>query len=57
MREREKGREERDWERERERETEEMRSRTGALRDDTPTRHPDNVPGQDLCLSRKWNRQ
>ena len=30
-----------------------MRSRTGALRDDNPKRHPDNAPGQDPCPSRK----
>jgi len=28
----------------------------GALRDDTPICHPDNVPGQDPCLSRKRDR-
>jgi len=40
------------------------RSRTGALRDDsrralgddTPKRHPDNAPGQDLCPSRKMGQ-
>ncbi|RLL90999.1 hypothetical protein BG32_02505 [Mesotoga sp. HF07.pep.5.2.highcov] len=31
------------------------RSRTGALRDDTPKRHPDNA-GQDLYLSRKMEQ-
>ena len=25
----------------------------GALRDDTPKRHPDNASGQDLCPSRE----
>jgi len=36
---------ERKRERKGERETEEMRSRIGALRDDSPTRHPNNAPG------------
>jgi len=44
---RERKGEKRELGREKERETEEMRSRIGALRDDTPTRHPDNAPGQD----------
>ena len=49
-RERENGREEREREngreeREREDETEETRSRTRALRDDTPKRHPELVSG------------
>jgi len=50
--ERKRGREER----EKEGETEEMRSSIGALRDDTPKRHPAELPARISVPREKWGR-